>query len=218
MHFEGDAFISYAHLDNVELVEGRRGWVANLHRALEVRVGQLLGKSPHIWRDPKLSGNDFFAEALIEKLKQVALLVTVVSPRYLKSEWTIRELNEFWHAAEEQGIVHVNNKARVFKVLKTPVPLDRTPPELRTLIGYEFFKVDPDTGKVRELDEVFGAEAQRDFWLKLDDLAHDIVALLEAMENPEQAAAVARAAAAASAQAAASAPMPMGGAAAAVTR
>jgi hypothetical protein len=218
MHFEGDAFISYAHLDNVELVEGRRGWVANLHRALEVRVGQLLGKSPHIWRDPKLSGNDLFAEALIEKLKQVALLVTVVSPRYLKSEWTIRELTEFWRAAEEQGVVHVNNKARVFKVLKTPVPLDRTPPELRTLIGYEFFKVDPDTGKVRELDEVFGAEAQRDFWLKLDDLAHDIVALLEAMENPEQAAADARAAAAASAQAAASAPMPMGGAAAAVTR
>jgi hypothetical protein len=34
--FEGDAFISYAHLDNVELVEGRKGWVANLHRALEV--------------------------------------------------------------------------------------------------------------------------------------------------------------------------------------
>ena len=67
MHFEGDAFISYAHLDNVELVEGRRGWVANLHRALEVRVGQLLGKSPHIWRDPKLSGNDLFAEALLEK-------------------------------------------------------------------------------------------------------------------------------------------------------
>ena len=52
--FEADAFISYAHLDNVALVEGHKGWVANLHRALEVRVGQLLGKSPHIWRDPKL--------------------------------------------------------------------------------------------------------------------------------------------------------------------
>jgi hypothetical protein len=185
MNFEGDAFISYAHLDNVELVEGRKGWVANLHRALEVRVGQLLGKSPHIWRDPKLGGNDLFAETLIQKLKQVALLVTVVSPRYLKSEWTIRELNEFWHAAEEQGGIHVSNKARVFKVLKTPVPLDRTPLELRGLLGYEFFKVDPETGKIRELDEIFGPDAHRDFWLKLDDLAHDIVALLEAMEGSD---------------------------------
>jgi hypothetical protein len=183
MQFEGDAFISYAHLDNVELVEGRKGWVANLHRALEVRVGQLLGKAPHIWRDPKLSGNDLFADTLVDKLKQVAVLVSVVSPRYLKSEWTLRELTEFWRAAEAQGGVHVSNKARVFKVLKTPVPLDRTPPELRGLIGYEFFKLDPETGKVRELDEIFGPEAQRDFWLKLDDLAHDMVALLEALEE-----------------------------------
>lgn len=177
--FEGDAFISYAHLDNVELVEGRKGWVANLHRALEVRVGQLLGKSPHIWRDPKLTGNDLFAETLVEKLKKVAVLVTVVSPRYLKSEWTIRELKEFWLAAEEQGGIRVGDKARVFKILKTPVPIDKTPPELQRLLGYEFFRVDPETGKIRELDEVFGPEAQREFWIKLDDLAHDIVTLLE---------------------------------------
>jgi hypothetical protein len=186
MEFAGDAFISYAHLDNVELVEGRKGWVANFHRALEVRVGQLLGKSPNIWRDPKLSGNDLFAETLLDRLKQVALLISVVSPRYLKSEWTMRELNEFWRAAEEQGGIHFSNKARVFKVLKTPVALDRTPPELRALIGYEFFKVDPETGKVRELDEVFGPDAHRDFWLKLDDLAHDIVALLETIEQPDR--------------------------------
>jgi hypothetical protein len=181
--FDGDAFISYAHLDNVELVEGRKGWVANFHRALEVRVGQLLGKTPQIWRDAKLSGNDLFADTLVDRLKHVAVLVSVVSPRYLKSEWTLRELDEFWRAASSQGGIHVSNKARVFKVLKTPVPLDRTPPELRALIGYEFFKIDPESGRVRELDEVFGADAQRDFWLKLDDLAHDIVHLLEALET-----------------------------------
>jgi hypothetical protein len=113
----------------------------------------------------------------------VAVLVTVISPRYLKSEWTLRELNEFWHAAEAQGGVKVGSKARVFKVLKTPVPLDKTPQELRGLIGYDFFRIDPDTGKVRELDEVFGPEAQRDFWIKLDDLAHDIVEILELLEG-----------------------------------
>jgi hypothetical protein len=186
MNFEGDAFISYAHLDNVELVEGKKGWVANFHRALEVRVAQLLGKSPHIWRDPKLSGNDLFAETLLERLKQVAVLVSVVTPRYLKSEWTLREFNEFLKAAEVQGGLKVRDKARVFKVLKQPVPLDRTPPELRAILGYEFFSTDPETGKVHELDEVFGPEAQRDFWLRLDDLAHDLVALLEAIEEDAQ--------------------------------
>jgi hypothetical protein len=103
MHFDGDAFISYAHLDNQELIEGRKGWVANLHRALEIRIGQLLGKPPHIWRDPKLQGNDFFADTLIERLRRVAVLVAVVSPRYIRSEWTRRELETFWKAAETQG-------------------------------------------------------------------------------------------------------------------
>jgi len=147
-----------------------------------VRVGQLLGKQPRIWRDPKLSGNDLFADTLVERLKQVAALVSVVSPRYVRSEWTRRELTEFWRAADKQGGISLREKARIFKVLKTPVPPEMHPPELKSLLGYEFYKVDPETGKVRELDEVFGPEAQRDFWLKLDDLAHDICCLLEMVE------------------------------------
>jgi len=193
MNFESDAFISYAHLDNVELIEGRKGWVANLHRALEVRVGQLLGKQPQIWRDPKLSGNDFFADTLVERLRRVAALISVVSPRYVKSEWTRRELTEFWKAAEKQGGVSLREKARIFKVLKTPVPLEMHPPELKSLLGYEFYKVDPETGKIRELDEVFGPEAQREFWIKLDDLAHDICCLLEMVEAAGDAAGTAQA-------------------------
>lgn len=186
MNFEGDAFISYAHLDNVELIEGRKGWVANFHRALEVRVGQLLGKPPHIWRDQKLQGNDIFADALVERLRRVAALISVVSPRYVKSEWGRKELTEFWKAAEMQRAACGCNKARIFKVLKTPVPLELHPPELKPLLGYEFFKVDPATGRVYELDEVFGPEAQRDFWLRLDDLAHDVCCVLEMLEGPAE--------------------------------
>ena len=182
MNFEADAFISYAHMDNVELMEGRKGWVTNLHRALEIRVGQLLGKPPEIWRDPKLQGNDAFGETLMDRLRRVASLISVVSPRYVKSEWARRELTEFCKAAETQGGVHFRNKARIFKVLKTPVPLELHPPQLGSMLGYQFFNIDPDTGRVRELDEVFGPEAQRDFWMRLDDLAHDVCCLLEMME------------------------------------
>lgn len=187
MNFDGDAFISYSHVDNAELVEGHRGWVSNLHRALELRVGQLLGKPPHIWRDPKLKGNDFFEMTLVERLRRVAALVPVISPRYVRSEWTLKELAEFCQAAREQGGIRFQDKVRVFKVLKTPVPLELHPPELQPLLGYEFFKIDAETGRVRELDEIFGPEAQREFWLKLDDLAHDICCLLEMLEQSETA-------------------------------
>ena len=183
MGFDCDAFISYSHIDNVGLVDGSKGWITNLHRALEVRIGQLLGEAPQIWRDPKLSGNDVFEITLVEQLKRVAVLVTVVSPRYIKSEWTRRELVEFWKAAQLQGGVTFHDKARIFKVLKTPIPHEMDLPELAPLLGYEFFKIDMETGRVRELDEVFGPQAQRDYWMKLDDLAHDITALLEMLRR-----------------------------------
>jgi hypothetical protein len=183
--FEGDAFISYAHLDNIELIEGRKGWVANLYRALDVRVAQLLGSDAQIWWDPKLQGNDYFADTLVERLQRVAALVAIVSPRYVKSEWGRKELSVFCEAAGRQGGLRVGDKSRLFKVLKTPVPLDQHPNELSDLLGYEFFRFDPETGKIRELDEIFGPDAQREFWLKLDDLAHDICATLKLLNSDE---------------------------------
>lgn len=182
--YEGDAFISYAHLDNVELDEGRGGWVTNLQRALVARVAQLYGAESHIWWDPKLQGNDYFSDTLEQRLQRVKALITIVSPRYVKSEWGRRELTAFCKAAEQQGGIRVQDKARIFKVLKTPVDRELHPPELQSLLGYEFFKEDPVTGKMRELDEIFGPDAEKDFWLKLDDLAHDICDLLKLLPPP----------------------------------
>ncbi|WP_433975687.1 DUF4062 domain-containing protein [Tunturiibacter lichenicola] len=183
MSFDCDAFISYSHIDNVGLVDGSKGWITNLHRALEIRVAQLLGEKPAIWRDPKLAGNDVFENTLVDQLKRVAVLITIVSPRYVKSKWTRRELVEFWNAAQAQGGVSFHDKTRIFKVLKTPIPREMDPPELRPLLGYEFFHIDAETGRVHELDEAFGPQAQTDFWMKLDDLAQDIASLLEMLKG-----------------------------------
>ena len=185
MNFEEEAFISYAHLDNQELIEGRKGWVSDFHRALKIRLGELLGKDPRIWRDPKLQGNDSFPDTLSEKLQKVAAFLPVLSPRYIKSEWTRRELANFCAAAQKTtGICH-GDKARIFKILKTPVPLEDHPPELQSLLGYEFFKLDEETGRVRELSEIFGPELQGEFWIKVSDLAHDLCELLRGLESEE---------------------------------
>ena len=51
MSFENDIFISYAHIDDVALIEGQKGWISSFHRALEIRLGQLLGRTaPHLAR------------------------------------------------------------------------------------------------------------------------------------------------------------------------
>ena len=106
-----------------------------------------------------------------------------MSPSYINSKWGRRELSEFCRAAEESDGLKCGDQARVFKVLKTLVPLDQHPPELQPFLGYEFYKIDPDTGRVREMSEIFGPEAEQEFLLKLDDLAHDLCRLLEEMHQ-----------------------------------
>lgn len=176
--FENDVFVSYAHIDDQVLAEGQTGWIATLHRALQVRLGQLLGKAPRIWRDPKLQGNDVFADKLVDRLPRVAVLLSVLSPRYVKSEWCLRELNEFLRVTDG---ARVADKLRVFKVVKTPILRDQTPPLLQPVLGYEFFTVDSQSGRERELEfnpTLATPEQQRLYLLKLDDLAHDIAGLL----------------------------------------
>jgi hypothetical protein len=185
MAYEGDAFISYAHIDNRILGEGRAGWVANFQRALETRVAQFIGRDAHVWWDPELRGNDDFSDILIERLRNVAALVSIVSPGYVNSRWGRRELSEFCRVAQKQGGLQIHDKARLFKVLKTPVPREEHPPELQPFLGYEFYKVDPDSGRVRELSEMFGPEAEREFWIRLDDLAYDVCRLLELVHEDQ---------------------------------
>jgi len=181
--FSQDIFISYAQLDNEAQLAGQEGWVSAFHRSLEVRVGQLLGKKPSIFRDPKIHGTDTLEEDQIQRIPKSALLISVLSPRYVKSEWCTRELREFVSAAGDTGGPKWGAKYRVFKVVKTPTPVERHPPEIQPLLGYEFFKMDPETGRPREFDQIFGPDAQREYWARLDDLAHDLVGLLEKVEE-----------------------------------
>lgn len=184
MGFEEDIFISYAHLDNERPGSEETGWIASFHKDLEIRVGQLVGKTPKIWRDPKLSGNDFFADTLVEKLPKVATLVCIVSPTYVQSEWCTRELHEFWEAAHG-GHLPKSKKARVFKVVKTSIGRDRQPEELQALLGYEFFKKDPETDRILELDTYVDPGLKGDYWARINDLAHDLAEQLESIGSEQ---------------------------------
>ena len=199
MEFDSDVFVSYAHIDDQALVEGQKGWISSLHRALEIRLAQLRGKEPKIWRDPKLSGNDVFADTgdidgggvLVDRVHQAALLVSVLSPRYVHSDWCTRELRAFLKASEQSVGLRIGDKLRVFKVVKTQIPREQHPPELQEVLGYDFFVVDPETGRARELSQTSGAEDSRQYWARLDDLAHDITEALELLESAPPSAATA---------------------------
>ena len=62
-----------------------------------------------IWRDEKLTGNDVYDDKIVNEFKNAKVMISVLSPRYIKSEWCNRELNEFYNAAENEAGVPAKN-------------------------------------------------------------------------------------------------------------
>lgn len=185
-----DVFISYAHLDNQPLSGTREGWISRFHGDLAIKLSELLGEKVNIWRDAKLTGNDFFGEAIVNQFPSVKALVSVVSPRYLKSEWCVREVEEFSKAAGRTGGLRVQDKSRLVKVVKTPVAASDVPAQLLTLfssiLGFDFFEIDPASGRPREFSEEFGQEAKRHYFERMYDVAYDLCQLLRFLKaNPQ---------------------------------
>ena len=162
--FDADVYISAVEGDDLALSADSSGWVTYLRRALTVRLAQLLGDQPVV-RNARMKD----AALLRNRGLQPAVFVAVVSPAYVSSETARQELAEC--------------RARVFKVLKTPVRVDQQPRELQSQLGYEFFVTDPDSGRCDEFDIAFGPEAEKGFWLRLDDMVHDIVRTLRELRQ-----------------------------------
>jgi hypothetical protein len=176
--YEDDIFISYAHNDN-ESLPGQRGWIDVFHQALEMRLQAHLGAKPSIWRDPRLQGNEFFEDTLLEAIPKVAILVSILSPSYINSKWCRREMELFSQIARDTGGMRLGNKARIFKVEKLPVPLNSHPPDLQGMTGYPFYY--RDNNRPRELSSEDDAH-KMDYWQRIDDVAQDVAEILQGMK------------------------------------
>lgn len=176
-----DLFISYAHIDNQPLSDEKSGWISRFHSALHTLLSMRLGKEVRIWRDDKLQGNDRFAEEIVDQFERTAVLISVLTPRYLSSEWCTREVNEFCSRSSEQ--LFVEQKARIFKVIKSPVDSQTTLPSvMQELLGYDFYVF--EDGVPMELDDAYGQQYGQDFNRKVNKLAFEVADLLKRLDKP----------------------------------
>ena len=184
---EKKVFISYCHDDNDEVLGDQ--WVEQFHRYLGTRLKQILGRGnePEIWRDKVLQGNQDFADVLVEELHTSAVLISVLTPSYVESEWCRREVEEFARAAEASGGVKIGeNQKRIFKVEKTPVDRSRHPPILQGQTGYRFYIKDTEKGRPSELALAADNPEKRAKALEvIEDLAYHIIGTLKAMAGLE---------------------------------
>lgn len=182
-----DLFISYAHIDDQPLNVGDLGWITRFHMTLAALLSMRLGSQAKIWRDEKLQGNDVFGDEIVAQFNQSAVFVSILSSRYLNSEWCTREMREFCECAQRSGGLVVDNKTRVFKVIKTPVDAQTSlPPVIQNVLGYEFFAI--KDGAPLELDPAYGQEYAQLYNQKVAKLAWDIAQLLKVLPAAQGAA------------------------------
>jgi hypothetical protein len=163
MGFDIDVLIVFAEKDN-EASKNELGWVSQFKRFLELMLNQVLGEKSKIMLKAE------YDSLTAPDLKNVGVLVTILSKDFIQSGACLDHMELFFKSAESSR----KSRQRVFKVFKAPLAAQEQPPRLRDLIGYDMYQLDADTGDVREYTDYFSTEAERQYWMKMVDLAYDI--------------------------------------------
>lgn len=183
-----DVFISYSHKDNLSLSDDQLGWVDRFHRALSVRLTQLLGRDSLMFFDKAvMSGNDVLSPKIRSEIADAKVLVSIVSPGYLQSEWCNEELGQFASATTVLAATGVaaETTSRIIKVLKLPVEakLEKSARvDLSDVLGYKFYRTDP-RGVALEFDLDDEPQSRREFVKRVNELAYDVCKILNAVSE-----------------------------------
>ena len=162
MAFEIDILVTYAEKDNEVAKKSEQGWVTQFKKFLELMLLQVLGTKPNIVIKSE------FDTATAPALDNAAILVTILTKEFAQSGRCLDLVESFYKASSKSKI------NRVFKVLKSPLTLQDQPPRLRDSLGYEMYQLDDETGAMKEYLDFFSLEAEKQYWMKMVDLAYDI--------------------------------------------
>ena len=163
MKFDIDVLIVFADSDN-QSNKNELGWVSQFRKFLGLMLNQVLGESANIMMKAE------YDNMVSPDLGNVGVLVTVLSKDFIRSGKCLDHVETFYKAIESSS----KNRNRVFKVFKSPLSIQEQPPRLRELLGYDMYQLDPDSGEIREYTDYFSTEAERQYWMKMVDLAYDI--------------------------------------------
>ena len=175
-----DVFLSYTRTDD-EPDAGFR-WVTKFMEDLETRLPIVSGHSVDVWRDKeKLLAADRFDDSIKMAIDRSAVLLVVLSPSYFNSDPCRDERKAFDDKIVREGRVTLGTRARVVKVAKFFVPLDKYPEDLRRLNEHRFYV--EENGRHKELHLSTSADVRGTYASKVDDVAQEIATLLSALDT-----------------------------------
>lgn len=162
MALDIDVIIAFAEKDNESPSGKELGWVTQFKKFLELMLLQVLGQKPNIVLKEE------FDSMTASTMDNAAVLVSILSKEFIESGRCLDTVESFYKTTSNTQI------NRVFKVMKTPLSNAEQPPRLRDLIGYDMYQLDTETGLMKEYADFFSEEAERQYWMKMVDLAYDI--------------------------------------------
>lgn len=162
MAFEIDVLIHFADKDNETAKKSDLGWVSQFKKFLELMLYQVLGTKPNVVLKSE------FDSATASTMDNAGVLVAILSKEFAQSGRCLDTVEQFFKNTSGSKV------SRVFKVLKAPLTLPEQPPRLRDLIGYDMYQLDTETGQMKEYSDFFSHEAEKQYWMKMVDLAYDI--------------------------------------------
>lgn len=133
-----DIFISYSHLDNQRAPGRDTGWVEAFERSLEVDLEQRVGRDVDVWRDPSLTAGKVLDRALESELARSKILVSLISPGYLRSPYCQQELAYFVETVAANGPEIGDAYSRVIPVLLNDIPQQDWPEPVSPLLAQPF--------------------------------------------------------------------------------
>lgn len=173
-----DVLISCAQLDDQPSPPSGEGWVSKLQRNLKVKVEQLTGEPVNIQCAPLPPGAAVVDDTVLDGMAAARTMLTVVSPPFLKSGGCQAGIQHYKNSISNSDLGDAAIRSKLFKIVKTPVGEADVDPEVadtfRQLLGFDFFDVDSETGRIREFDDSYGAVAAQRYYERVYDVAFEI--------------------------------------------
>lgn len=175
---DSDVVILATEVDDHPITPGADGWVTKFTEHMQVRLQQLSGQGLKVSKLTQLPKDESGWKAVMPSLEKLDAVVCVVSPAFLLNNAAHQFIEHFVSKSEGSGGLTIDSRSRLMKVVKTPVVESEMVGSIRSrlgdLISYNFFDEDPDSSRVSEYDERFGAEANQKYFSRVYDVCQEL--------------------------------------------
>jgi hypothetical protein len=176
-----DLFVSYAHVDDEAVSGSTQGWVTEAVKCLKIELARKLGRSDAytLWVDHDLLQSQPVTRQILDRVERSAMLVVILSPAYIASDWCRREREAFFAVRREKSA------PSVFVVEIDHIDDPDRPSELADFSPFRFWTRDPRGGAPRQFGWPRPEHSDHDYYCAIKDLAQAIADQLQRLKRSE---------------------------------